>query len=174
MGLEIGRSPVFLYEDHEGQPSPELYPTFRRINLADGKWVTAHADQPFTLAISYFWYLALLKERKMESAPLLPARWHRVAYSVEGQLVTLYLDCVKLDTLDLLRGLDPQVSTDGVTVFGTRLLDEGVFEVSVCSLDLSSLHLLHTRLVLIKYPIVEAQQLMLGVFVCFLHQFCHL
>lgn len=69
-----------------------------------------------------------------------------MAYSVEGQLVTLYLDCVKLDTLDLLRGLDPEVSTDGVTVFGTRLLDEGVFEVSVCSLDLSSLHLLHTRL----------------------------
>lgn len=39
LGVEIGRSPVFLYEDHEGQPSPELYPTFRKINLADGKWV---------------------------------------------------------------------------------------------------------------------------------------
>uniref|UniRef100_A0A671TWF5 Fibrillar collagen NC1 domain-containing protein n=1 Tax=Sparus aurata TaxID=8175 RepID=A0A671TWF5_SPAAU len=91
LGVEIGRSPVFLYEDHEGQPPPELYPTFRRINLADGKW-------------------------------------HRVAYSVEGQSVTLYLDCVKLDTLDLLRGFDPHISTDGVTVFGTRLLDEGVFE----------------------------------------------
>lgn len=45
--------------------------------------------------------------------------------------MTLYLDCVKLDTLDLLRGFDPQVSTEGVTVFGMRLLDEGVFEVSV-------------------------------------------
>lgn len=43
--------------------------------------------------------------------------------------MTLYLDCVKLDTLDLLRGYDPHVSTEGVTVFGTRLLDEGVFEV---------------------------------------------
>lgn len=63
---------------------------------------------------------------------MIPARWHRVAYSVEGQLVTLYLDCVRLDTLDLLRGFDPQVSTEGVTVFGTRLLDEGVFEVGVC------------------------------------------
>lgn len=67
------------------------------------------------------------------SCSLLPVRWHRIAYSVEGQLVTLYLDCVRLATLDLLRGLDPQVSTEGVTVFGTRLLDEGVFEVSVCS-----------------------------------------
>uniref|UniRef100_A0A3Q3RV35 Collagen alpha-1(XI) chain-like n=1 Tax=Mastacembelus armatus TaxID=205130 RepID=A0A3Q3RV35_9TELE len=98
LGLEVGRSPVFLYEDHEGQPPPELYPTFRKINLADGKW-------------------------------------HRVAYRVEGQLVTLYLDCDKLDTLDLLRGHDPHISTDGVTVFGTRLLDEDVFEVgmSVCA-----------------------------------------
>lgn len=42
MGLEVGRSPVFLYEDHEGQPPPELYPTFRKINMADGKWVTTH------------------------------------------------------------------------------------------------------------------------------------
>uniref|UniRef100_A0A3Q3FG64 Thrombospondin-like N-terminal domain-containing protein n=1 Tax=Kryptolebias marmoratus TaxID=37003 RepID=A0A3Q3FG64_KRYMA len=91
LGLELARSPVFLYEDHEGQPTPELYPTFRKINLADGKW-------------------------------------HRVAYSVEGQAVTLYLDCEKVDTLDLLRGHEPRVSTDGVTVFGTRLLDEGVFE----------------------------------------------
>uniref|UniRef100_A0A7N6A253 Fibrillar collagen NC1 domain-containing protein n=1 Tax=Anabas testudineus TaxID=64144 RepID=A0A7N6A253_ANATE len=91
LGIEIGRSPVFLYEDHEGQPPPELYPTFRKTNLADGKW-------------------------------------HRVAYSVEGQSVTLYLDCVRLDTLDLLRGQDAHISTEGVTVFGTRLLDEDVFE----------------------------------------------
>ncbi|KAI4833345.1 hypothetical protein KUCAC02_016253, partial [Chaenocephalus aceratus] len=91
LGLEIGRSPVFLYESHEGQPPPELYPTFRKINLADGKW-------------------------------------HRVAYSVEGESVTLYLDCVRLDTLELLRGHDSHVSTEGVTVFGTRLLDEEVFE----------------------------------------------
>lgn len=37
LGLEMGRSPVFLYEDHKGQPSPELYPIFKKINLADGK-----------------------------------------------------------------------------------------------------------------------------------------
>uniref|UniRef100_A0A8C7MWA7 Collagen, type V, alpha 3a n=1 Tax=Oncorhynchus kisutch TaxID=8019 RepID=A0A8C7MWA7_ONCKI len=91
LGLEVGRSPVFLYEDHQGQPSPELYPIFKKINLADGKW-------------------------------------HRIAYSVEGKSVTLYLDCEKVQTLELLRGDNPLVSTEGVIVFGTRLLDEEVFE----------------------------------------------
>lgn len=37
LGLEIGRSPVFLFEDQHGQPSPDLYPVFQKINLADGK-----------------------------------------------------------------------------------------------------------------------------------------
>ena len=58
-----------------------------------------------------------------------------MAYSVEGESVTLYLDCVKQDTLELLRGHDPHVSTEGVTVFGTRLLDEDVFAVCVHSLS---------------------------------------
>lgn len=39
LGLEVGRSPVFLYEDHTGKPSPEDYPLFRGVNLADGKYV---------------------------------------------------------------------------------------------------------------------------------------
>lgn len=137
LGLEIGRSPVFLYEDHEGQPSPELYPTFRRINLADGKWVTTHTHTHTLqghISVLYLSFPVLnISQRKKDEihSSVLPTRWHRIAYSVEGQLVTLYLDCVKLDTLDLLRGFDPQVSTEGVTVFGTRLLDEGVFEVRV-------------------------------------------
>uniref|UniRef100_A0A3B3IKB1 Thrombospondin-like N-terminal domain-containing protein n=1 Tax=Oryzias latipes TaxID=8090 RepID=A0A3B3IKB1_ORYLA len=38
LGMEVGRSPVFLYEDHLGKPSPEDYPLFRGVNLADGKW----------------------------------------------------------------------------------------------------------------------------------------
>lgn len=56
LGLEVGRSPVFLYEDHEGQPTPELYPTFRKINLADGKWVatqTQALDIRNTLSIAH-------------------------------------------------------------------------------------------------------------------------
>uniref|UniRef100_A0A670YUV9 Thrombospondin-like N-terminal domain-containing protein n=1 Tax=Pseudonaja textilis TaxID=8673 RepID=A0A670YUV9_PSETE len=38
LGVEIGRSPVFLYEDQLGFPAPEDYPHFHRVNLADGKW----------------------------------------------------------------------------------------------------------------------------------------
>lgn len=39
LGLELGRSPVFLYEDQNGQPPPEMYPIFKKVNLADGKCV---------------------------------------------------------------------------------------------------------------------------------------
>uniref|UniRef100_A0A3P9NHH6 Thrombospondin-like N-terminal domain-containing protein n=1 Tax=Poecilia reticulata TaxID=8081 RepID=A0A3P9NHH6_POERE len=92
VGLEVGRSPVFVYEDQHGQPTPQQYPIFRKINTADGKW-------------------------------------HRIAYSVLDKTVTLYLDCQKVETLDLQRGDDAVVSTEGVVVFGTRLLDEEVFEV---------------------------------------------
>ncbi len=42
LGVEVGRSPVFLYEDQTGKPAPEDYPLFRSLNLADGKWVTKH------------------------------------------------------------------------------------------------------------------------------------
>nr|XP_028573691.1 collagen alpha-1(XI) chain-like [Podarcis muralis] len=38
LGVELGRSPVFLYEDQSGRPAPEDYPIFRGVNLADGKW----------------------------------------------------------------------------------------------------------------------------------------
>lgn len=42
LGIELGRSPVFLYEDQNGRPVPEDYPLFRGINLADGKSVTGN------------------------------------------------------------------------------------------------------------------------------------
>uniref|UniRef100_A0AAR2K7Q3 Fibrillar collagen NC1 domain-containing protein n=1 Tax=Pygocentrus nattereri TaxID=42514 RepID=A0AAR2K7Q3_PYGNA len=38
LGLEVGHSPVFLYEDQSRKPAPEDYPLFTGINLADGKW----------------------------------------------------------------------------------------------------------------------------------------
>lgn len=40
LGLELGRSPIFLYEDQNRKPAPEDYPLFRGVNLADGKSVT--------------------------------------------------------------------------------------------------------------------------------------
>lgn len=39
LGVEVGRSPVFLYEDQNGKPAPEDYPLFKTFNLADGKYV---------------------------------------------------------------------------------------------------------------------------------------
>uniref|UniRef100_A0A8C9SH74 Collagen, type V, alpha 3a n=1 Tax=Scleropages formosus TaxID=113540 RepID=A0A8C9SH74_SCLFO len=91
LGLEVGRSPMLLYEDQLGLPTPDLYPTFSEVNLSDGGW-------------------------------------HRIAYSIQGKVVTLYLDCKKVQTLDLPRGDHPVISTDGVTMFGSRLLDNEVFE----------------------------------------------
>uniref|UniRef100_A0A8C9PG50 Thrombospondin-like N-terminal domain-containing protein n=1 Tax=Spermophilus dauricus TaxID=99837 RepID=A0A8C9PG50_SPEDA len=94
VGLEMGRSPVFLYEDHTGKPGPEDYPLFRGINLSDGKW-------------------------------------HRIALSVHKKNVTLILDCKKKTTKFLDRSDHPMVDVNGIIVFGTRILDEEVFEVSL-------------------------------------------
>ncbi|GAA6081853.1 collagen, type XI, alpha 1b isoform X1, partial [Tachysurus ichikawai] len=92
LGVEIGRTPIFLYEDQHGKPTPENYPLFRNINLSDGKW-------------------------------------HRVAISVEKKSITMIVDCKKKISKPLTRSNKPVISTDGITVFGTRILDEEVFEV---------------------------------------------
>ncbi|CAF94195.1 unnamed protein product, partial [Tetraodon nigroviridis] len=91
LGVELGRSPVFLYEDQSGKPAPEDYPLFRGVNLADGKW-------------------------------------HRIALSVSKKNVTLLLDCKKKMTRALPRSNNAEVDTNGITVFGARLLDEEVFQ----------------------------------------------
>ncbi|KAL8213579.1 UNVERIFIED_CONTAM: hypothetical protein K2H54_066886 [Gekko kuhli] len=101
LGLELGRSPVFLYEDQNGRPAPEDYPIFRGVNLADGKW-------------------------------------HRVALSVSKKQVTLFLDCKKKMSRPLPRGNQPVIDTRGITVFGTRLLDEEVFEGDIQQLLISA------------------------------------
>uniref|UniRef100_A0A3Q1G1G1 Laminin G domain-containing protein n=1 Tax=Acanthochromis polyacanthus TaxID=80966 RepID=A0A3Q1G1G1_9TELE len=103
LGLEVGRSPVFLYEDHTGKPSPEDYPLFRGVNLADGKW-------------------------------------HRVAISVHKQTITLILDCKKKTTQKLLRSPHPIIDTKGIIVFGTRILDEEVFEGDIQQLMIVADH----------------------------------
>uniref|UniRef100_A0A8C2A0Y3 Collagen, type XI, alpha 1a n=1 Tax=Cyprinus carpio TaxID=7962 RepID=A0A8C2A0Y3_CYPCA len=91
LGVEVGRSPVFLYEDQTGKPAPEDYPLFRSLNLADGKW-------------------------------------HRVGISVEKKTVTIIVDCKKKLTKTLDRGDHAGIDTNGITVFGTRILDEEAFE----------------------------------------------
>uniref|UniRef100_A0A3B4BR04 Fibrillar collagen NC1 domain-containing protein n=1 Tax=Pygocentrus nattereri TaxID=42514 RepID=A0A3B4BR04_PYGNA len=91
LGVEVGRSPVFLYEDQTGKPAPEDYPLFRTLNLADGKW-------------------------------------HRVAISVEKKTVTIIVDCKKKITKPLGRSDQAALDTKGITVFGSRILDEEVYE----------------------------------------------
>uniref|UniRef100_A0A669B1Z5 Collagen, type XI, alpha 1b n=1 Tax=Oreochromis niloticus TaxID=8128 RepID=A0A669B1Z5_ORENI len=91
LGVEVGRSPVFQYEDQHGKPVPDEYPLFRSVKLSDGKW-------------------------------------HRVAISVEKKSVTIIVDCKKKVTRPLARSDHAIISTEGITVFGTRILDEEVFE----------------------------------------------
>uniref|UniRef100_A0A452VGQ2 Collagen type V alpha 1 chain n=1 Tax=Ursus maritimus TaxID=29073 RepID=A0A452VGQ2_URSMA len=103
IGLEMGRSPVFLYEDHTGKPGPEDYPLFRGINLSDGKW-------------------------------------HRIALSIRKKNVTLVLDCKKKTTKHLDRSDHPVIDVNGIIVFGTRILDEEVFEGDIQQLLFVSDH----------------------------------
>uniref|UniRef100_A0A8C9M5P0 Collagen type V alpha 1 chain n=1 Tax=Panthera tigris altaica TaxID=74533 RepID=A0A8C9M5P0_PANTA len=103
IGLEMGRSPVFLYEDHTGKPGPEDYPLFRGINLSDGKW-------------------------------------HRIALSIHKKNVTLILDCKKKTTKPLDRSDHPVIDVNGIIVFGTRILDEEVFEGDIQQLLFVSDH----------------------------------
>lgn len=57
-------------------------------------------------------------------------RWHRVAISVEKKSVTIIVDCKKKVTRPLGRSDQAVINTEGITVFGTRILDEEVFEAS--------------------------------------------
>ena len=57
-------------------------------------------------------------------------RWHRIALSIHRKNVTLILDCKKKMTTFLDRSNHPVIDVNGIIVFGTRILDEEVFEVS--------------------------------------------
>ncbi len=52
LGLELGRSPIFLYEDQNRKPAPEDYPLFKGVNLADGKSVTKPCWAPSAKPVS--------------------------------------------------------------------------------------------------------------------------
>lgn len=53
-----------------------------------------------------------------------------MALSVQKKNVTLVLDCKKKITKFLDRSEHPIIDVNGIIVFGTRILDEEVFEVS--------------------------------------------
>lgn len=52
-----------------------------------------------------------------------------MAISVHRQTITMVLDCKKKITKTLSRSPHPIIDTKGIVVFGTRILDEEVFEV---------------------------------------------
>lgn len=52
-----------------------------------------------------------------------------MAISVEQQTVTIVVDCKTQISKPLLRSARPTIYTNGITVFGTRILDEEVFQV---------------------------------------------
>lgn len=56
-------------------------------------------------------------------------RWHRVAISVEKNTVTMIVDCKKKISKALHRSDHAIISTGGIAVFGTRILDDNVYEV---------------------------------------------
>lgn len=53
-----------------------------------------------------------------------------MAVAVKGQSVTLIVDCKKRVTRPLTRSARPVLDTHGVVIFGARILDEEVFEVT--------------------------------------------
>lgn len=63
-------------------------------------------------------------------------RWHRVAISVEKKTVTIIVDCKKKITKNLLRSDHASINTNGITVFGTRILDEEVFQVGFVNMSI--------------------------------------
>lgn len=66
---------------------------------------------------------------RLISVTSLLGRWHRVALSVEKKSATIIVDCKKKVTKPLRRSKRAVIDTEGITVFGTRILDEEVFEV---------------------------------------------
>lgn len=70
---------------------------------------------------------------------LFVSRWHRIAFSVSKKNVTLLLDCKKKMTRALPRGNNAEVDTNGITVFGARLLDDEVFQVRTEAKPLGSI-----------------------------------
>lgn len=57
-------------------------------------------------------------------------RWHRIAFSIKGNSITLILDCSKIITKSLLRESTSQLSTDGIISIGYQILNSGYYQVS--------------------------------------------
>lgn len=76
-----------------------------------------------------YWYFVTPARLHLPGCLFL-CRWHRIALSIHRKNVTLILDCKKKITTSLDRSNHPVIDVNGIIVFGTRILDEEVFEVS--------------------------------------------
>lgn len=54
-----------------------------------------------------------------------------MAISVEKKMVTIIVDCKKKITKPLLRSDSGSIETNGITVFGRRVVDGEVFQVNL-------------------------------------------
>lgn len=75
------------------------------------------------------WISIAYRTARLISVASLLGRWHRVALSVDKKSATIIVDCKKKVTKPLRRSKRAVIDTEGITVFGTRILDEEVFEV---------------------------------------------
>lgn len=81
---------------------------------------------PLRLHIGLLQYVTL-------SLPKYPCfcRWHRIAISVYRKNVTLILDCKKKVVKFLNRSDHPIIDVNGIIMFGSRILDDEIFEVGL-------------------------------------------
>lgn len=56
-------------------------------------------------------------------------RWHRLAFSIKGDAVTLIVDCKDQITKQLRRESSSQINTAGIILIGYQLLDEEFYTV---------------------------------------------
>ena len=99
-----------------------------------------------------FTFIALDKQKQSVVFSLLPllfnSRWHEIVLSVSRRLVTLFVDCVKIESQNI--PTREKVHLDGYTLLG-KLKDNSVIAVPVSILwrngcTLSTIHALHSCL----------------------------
>lgn len=54
-------------------------------------------------------------------------KWHRLAFSVKGDSVTLIVDCNEHYTTTLQREANSKLATDGLILIGVQLMEEASF-----------------------------------------------
>ena len=81
-----------------------------------------------------FWYEDVNGRPGRENSPrfnninLSDGKWHRVAFSVKGDSVTMLLDCKENQTLPLKRSNPSNIDLTGIIIVGRQLMEDAVFK----------------------------------------------